>query len=74
FVGTALAVNTSTGADRLGEVNGISATCQALARAVSPILSASLFAYSINSGHGFPINHHLAFGFLGTMRLISAVM
>lgn len=72
FVGTALAINAATGADRRGELNGISSMITSSTKALSPILCASLFAYSINSDHGFPINHHLAFAFLGSMRLVAA--
>lgn len=72
FVGTALAINTATGPDRRGELNGISSMITSVMRAASPIVSASLFAYSINSDHGFPINHQLAFAMLGSMRLIAA--
>lgn len=71
-MGTALAINTATGADRRGELNGISYMITAVVRAISPVVSASLFAYSINSDHGFPVNHHLAFDMLGSMRLIAA--
>ncbi|CAN0510515.1 unnamed protein product, partial [Laminaria digitata] len=71
FVGTALAINKAV-PDRRGELNGISTTITSVTASASPIISASLFAYSINSGHGFPINHHLAFAMLGSMRLIAA--
>ena len=71
-MGTALAINTATGADRRGELNGISSMITSVMRAISPVVSASLFAYSINSDHGFPVNHHLAFAMLGSMRLIAA--
>ncbi|CAN0325834.1 unnamed protein product, partial [Laminaria digitata] len=71
FVGTALAINKAV-PERRGELNGISTTITSVTKSASPIISASLFAYSINSGHGFPINHHLAFAMLGSMRLIAA--
>lgn len=71
-MGTALAINTATGPDRRGELHGISSMISSAVRAVAPIVSASLFAYSINSDHGIPINHHLAFAMLGSMRLIAA--
>ena len=73
FVGTALAINTST-PDRRGEVNGISTTITSVTRAISPIVSASVFAWSINANHGFPFNHHLVFYLLGAMRLIAACL
>lgn len=72
FVGTALAINTATSGDRRGELNGISSTISSSLRAASPIVSGALFAYSINSDHGFPVNHHLAFAMLGSMRLVAA--
>eukprot|EP00904_Undaria_pinnatifida_P003321 jgi/Undpi1/12990/HiC_scaffold_7.g02654.m1 len=73
FVGTALAINTAT-PDRVGEINGISTTITSVAKAASPIVSASVFAWSINANHGFPFNHHLIFYLLGTMRLIAACL
>ena len=72
YVGTALAINNATGADRRGELNGISSMISSFTKAVSPIVSGSLFAYSISSDHGFPVNHHLAFALLGSMRFIAA--
>eukprot|EP00904_Undaria_pinnatifida_P003322 jgi/Undpi1/12991/HiC_scaffold_7.g02655.m1 len=73
YVGTALAINTST-PGRLGEVNGISSAISSVARATSPILSASVFAWSINANHGFPFNHYLTFYLLGAMRLTAACL
>ena len=71
-MGTALVIDTATGAERRGELNGISSMITSFVEAISPIVSASLFAYSINSNHGLPVNHHLAFAMLGLMRFIAA--
>ena len=73
FVGTALAINTAT-PGRRGEINGISSAISSVAKTASPILSASVFAWSINANHGFPFNHYLTFYLLGSMRLTAACL
>ena len=45
----------------VGATSGITQSCAATIRAVTPVLMAPLFAWSIASPHPFPFNHFFAF-------------
>lgn len=74
YVGIALALNNATGPDRRGELNGISATIGSFARAISPVICSSLFAFSIDGDHPYPFNHYLGFYVVALLRLTVACM
>ena len=69
-----MAINNAVGADRRGELNGISASVGALARALSPMVFSALFAFSIDGNRPFPFDYHLVFYLLGLLRLAVACM
>ena len=73
-MGMSLAINNAVGADRRGELNGISASVCALARAFSPMFFSALFAFSIDGDRPFPFDYHLVFYILGLLRLAVACM
>lgn len=72
YVAIAMAVNTATGPDRRGEINGLSMTCTSLARSISAIVFSSLFAFSVNNNHTYPFDYHLAFYLVALTRLVVA--
>ncbi|CAG9582634.1 conserved hypothetical protein [Leishmania major strain Friedlin] len=45
----------------VGSIMGISQSCGAFVRAVIPFFVTPIFAWSITSGHSFPLNHVLVF-------------
>ncbi|CAN0591569.1 unnamed protein product, partial [Laminaria digitata] len=69
-----LAINNATGSHRRGELNGLAATVDSFARAISPILCSALFAFSIDGHHPFPFDYHLVFYLLALLRLTVALM
>lgn len=69
YINISLAINNSTTASRRGELNGIAMTVGSLSKAAGPAIYAAVFAASINSSHGFPVDFHLVY-FLMTFGLV----
>jgi len=53
-----------------GVVNGFAMSCRGAVLAVSPFIASSIFAWSISSGHSFPLNYYLVFELLTVACLV----
>lgn len=74
YVGLALTINNATGPERRGEMNGVANTVDSLARIVSPIACASMYAFTNDGEHTYPFDYHFTFYVLTSVRLVAACM
>jgi hypothetical protein len=63
-------VNASAGDGQLGFVNGLAQASASLTRFIAPLIAGPIWAWSLQKGHIFPLNHYLVFLILSTCNLI----
>ncbi|CAM9131751.1 unnamed protein product, partial [Laminaria digitata] len=61
LINVSLATNNAVHPSQRGTINGLSMAMGALAKAAGPIVSSTVFAWSINGDHPFPFDCHLIF-------------
>ena len=64
FINLALAINNAVDPSQRGTINGLSMMLGSLATATGPTVFSTIFAWSINRHHPFPLDHHLSFTLL----------
>eukprot|EP00042_Codosiga_hollandica_P036980 m.287435 g.287435 ORF g.287435 m.287435 type:complete len:644 (-) comp55017_c0_seq7:222-2153(-) len=74
FISTSLFINNCVPSERRGAINGLSMTTTAALRSIAPVFTGSVFAWSISSGHGYPLNSHLAFILLTISFVVAALL
>lgn len=61
FINMALAINKAVDPSQCGTLNGLSMTLNSLATGAGPTVFSTIFAWSINRPHPFPLDGHLVF-------------
>ncbi|EFA78366.1 hypothetical protein PPL_09017 [Heterostelium album PN500] len=66
-------VNNSANSARKGQANGLGQSLVAFCRTIGPTLASVVVAWSVSSGHPFPINHWFVFIIMSLMMLAPAI-
>lgn len=62
-------INNACYSHQRGTVNGIGQTFASTGRLLGPYVGASIFAWSANNGHGWPIDYSLVWNLIGLMAI-----
>ncbi|CAM9785620.1 unnamed protein product, partial [Laminaria digitata] len=61
FTNISLATNNAVHPSQRGTVNGLQMMLSSLAKAAGPVVSSTMFAWSISRPHSFPFDNHAVF-------------
>nr|KAJ3417250.1 hypothetical protein HK105_001058 [Polyrhizophydium stewartii] len=73
FTSVMIMITNSAPRGKLGIVNGIGQTCAAFVRSVGPALGGMLWAWSSQSGLGFPLDSRFMFVLMGVLASVSSL-